>query len=276
MSVRIWYDEARMQDDTRANFCANILRHGWEGKECQTTLLWIIRSLHECNTILTNQRRIRWQCGEIYVIGEPILLDSAPLNYVKKSGSKALLKIALISSFLYFPLVYSLCRHSFHSLNLLRYWLNTYQSSRLLISILCLLCFFLSMGFLLCPIQASSNPTCSIDHNNIIHALNTYYIWMVRMYYEYVMLITYATRCYYDDYDLITNSLRHYCRIMTLPIPLRRYFTCNSTRETFQERWRIPRTWRNLVGMQDDIKKNVSDITTNLCELKTMGYIVSS
>ena len=35
-------------------------------------------------------------------------------------------------------------------------------------------------------------------------------------------------------------------------------------------------TWPNLVGMQDDIRKNVSDSTTNLCELKTMGYIVSS
>ena len=41
---------------------------------------------------------------------DPILLDSAPLNYVKKSGSKALLKIAPNSSFLYFPLVYSLFR----------------------------------------------------------------------------------------------------------------------------------------------------------------------
>ena len=57
--LRIWYDEARTQDDTSANFCANILRHGWEWKECQTTLLWIIRPLHECNTILTIQRRIR-------------------------------------------------------------------------------------------------------------------------------------------------------------------------------------------------------------------------
>ena len=57
---------------------------------------------------------------------DPILLDSTPLNYVKKSGSKALLKIALNSSFLYFPLVYSLFRHSFHSLNLLWYGLNTF------------------------------------------------------------------------------------------------------------------------------------------------------
>ena len=58
-SVRIWYNEARTQDDTSANFCANILRHGWEWKECQTTLLGIIRPLHECYRILTNQRRIR-------------------------------------------------------------------------------------------------------------------------------------------------------------------------------------------------------------------------
>ena len=136
--------------------------------------------------------------------------------------------------------------------------------------------FFLSLGFMLCPIQAGSNPTCSINHNNIIHALSTYYIWMVRIYYEYVTIITYATRCYYDDYDLISISLRPYCRIMTLPIPLRRYFTCNSTRETFHEHWRMPRTWPNPVGVQDDIKKNLSDSTTNLCELKTMGYIVSS
>ena len=57
--LRIWCDEARMQDDTSANFCANILRHGWEWKECLTTLLWITRPLHECNTILTIQRRIR-------------------------------------------------------------------------------------------------------------------------------------------------------------------------------------------------------------------------
>ena len=99
---------------------------------------------------------------------------------------------------------------------------------------------------------------------------------MVRIYYEYATIITYATRCYYDDYDLIMNSLRPYCRIMTLPMPLRRYFTCNSTRETFHERWRMPRTQPNLVGMQDDIKKNVSDSTTNLCELKMMDYIVSS
>ena len=69
-SVRIWYDEARTHDDTSANFCGNILWHGWEWKECQTILLRIIRPLHECNMILTNQRRISWQCGEIYVIGQ--------------------------------------------------------------------------------------------------------------------------------------------------------------------------------------------------------------
>ena len=138
------------------------------------------------------------------------------------------------------------------------------------------LCLFLSMDFMLCPIQAGSNSTCSIDHNNIIHALSTYYMRMMRIHYEYVMIITYATRCYYDDYDLITNSLRYHCRIMTLPIPLRRYFTCNSTPESFHERWQMPRTCPNLVRMQDDIRKNVSDSTTNLCELKTMGYIVSS
>ena len=129
---------------------------------------------------------------------------------------------------------------------------------------------------MLCPIQVVSNSKCSIDHNNIIHALSAYYIRMMRIYYEYITIITYATRCYYDDYDLITNSLRHYSRIMTLPTPLRRYFTCNSTRETFHERWRMPRTWRNLVGMQDDIRKNVPDSTRNLYELKMMGYIVSS
>ena len=67
-SVRIWYDEARTQDNTSANFCVNILQHGWEWKEYQTTFLLIIRPLHECNTILTNQRRIRWQCGQIYII----------------------------------------------------------------------------------------------------------------------------------------------------------------------------------------------------------------
>ena len=89
-------------------------------------------------------------------------------------------------------------------------------------------------------------------------------------------MLRYATRCYYDDCDLITNSLRHYCRIMTLPISLGSYFTCNSTRDTFHERWRMPGTWPNLVGMQDDIRKNVSDSTTNLYELKMMGYIVSS
>ena len=126
------------------------------------------------------------------------------------------------------------------------------------------------------PIQAGSNSTCSIDHNNIIHVLSTYYIRMIRLYYEYVTIITYATRCSYDDYDLITNSLRYHCRIMTLPIALRRYFTCNSTGESFHERWRMSRTCPNLVRMQDDIRKNVSDSTTNLCELKTMGYIVSS
>ena len=139
-----------------------------------------------------------------------------------------------------------------------------------------LLCLVLSMGFMLCPIQAGSNSTCSVDHNNIIHALTTYYIRMMRIYYEYVTIITYAKRCYCDDYDLITNSLRYHCRIMTLPIPLRRYFTCNSNPESFHERWGMPRTWPNLVRMQDDIRKNVSDSTTNLCELKTMGYIVSS
>ena len=94
---------------------------------------------------------------------------------------------------------------------------------------------------------------------------------MVRIYYEYVTIITYATRWYYDDYDLITNPLRPYCRIMTLPIPLRRYFTCNSTRETFHERWRMPRTCPNLVGMQDDIKKNVSDSTTNPLRIENDG-----
>ena len=57
--LRIWYDEVRTQNDTSANFCVNILGHGWEWKECQTTLLWIIRPLHECNTILTILRRIR-------------------------------------------------------------------------------------------------------------------------------------------------------------------------------------------------------------------------
>ena len=98
---------------------------------------------------------------------DPTLLDSVPLNYVKKSGSKALLKIPPNSSFLYFPLVYSLFRDSFHSLNLLWYGLNPYQSSRPLILILYLLCLFLSMGvinFMLCPIKAGSNSTCSIDH----------------------------------------------------------------------------------------------------------------
>ena len=129
---------------------------------------------------------------------------------------------------------------------------------------------------MMCPIQAGLNSTCSIDHNNIIHALSTYYIRMMRVYHEYVTIITYATRCYYDDYDLITNSLRYHCRIITLPIPLRRYVTCNSTRESFHERWRMPRTYPNLVGMQDDIRKKVPDSTKNECELKTMGYIVSS
>ena len=99
---------------------------------------------------------------------------------------------------------------------------------------------------------------------------------MMRIYYEYVTIIAYAARCYYDDYDLITNLLRHYYRIMTLPIPLRRYFTCNCNRETFHERCRMPRTWQNIVRMQDDIRMTVSDSTKNLCELKTMGYIVSS
>ena len=94
--------------------------------------------------------------------------------------------------------------------------------------------------------------------------------------YEYVTIITYATRYYYDDYDLITNSLRYHCRIITLLTPLRWYFTCNSTRESFHERWRMPQTYPNLVGMQDDIRKNVPDSTKNICELKTMGYIVSS
>ena len=74
-SVRIWYDEARTQDDTSANFCENILWHGWEWKECQTTLLRIIRPLYECNTILTNQRRSSWQCGEIYVIRQLCAFD---------------------------------------------------------------------------------------------------------------------------------------------------------------------------------------------------------
>ena len=138
------------------------------------------------------------------------------------------------------------------------------------------MCLFLSMSFMLYPIQTGLNSTCSIDHNNIIHTLSTYYIRMMRIYYDYVTIITYATRCYYDDYDLFTNSMRYHCRIMTLPILLRRYFTCNITRESFHERWRMPRTCPNLVGTQDDIRKNVSDSTTNLCELKTMGYIVSS
>ena len=42
---------------------------------------------------------------------DPILLDSAPLNYVKMSGFKALLKIAPNLLFFFdFPLVYSFCR----------------------------------------------------------------------------------------------------------------------------------------------------------------------
>ena len=110
----------------------------------------------------------------------------------------------------------------------------------------------------------------------IIHALNTYYIRMMWIHYEYVRRITLATGCYCDDYHPITNSLPYHCRIMTLPFPLRRYFTCNYNRETFHERWRMPRTWQNIVRMQDDIRMTVSDSTTNLCELKTMGYIVSS
>ena len=57
--LRILYDEARMQNDTSANFCVNILGMVENGKECQTTLLWIIRPLHECNTILTILRRNR-------------------------------------------------------------------------------------------------------------------------------------------------------------------------------------------------------------------------
>ena len=99
---------------------------------------------------------------------------------------------------------------------------------------------------------------------------------MMRIYYEYVTIIAYATRCCYDDYDLITNLLRHYYQIMTLQIPLRRYCTCNCNRETFHERWRMPRTWQNIVRMQDDIRMTVSDSTKNFCELITMGYIVSS
>ena len=134
------------------------------------------------------------------------------------------------------------------------------------------------INFMLCPIQAGSNSTCSCMtyNNNIIHVLSRYYIRMMRIYYEYVTIIAYAARCCYDDYNLITNFLRHYYRIMTLPIPLRRYFTCNCNRETFQERWRMPRTWQNIVRMQDDIRMTVSDSAKNLCELKTMGYIVSS
>ena len=125
-----------------------------------------------------------------------------------------------------------------------------------------------------CSIQAGSNSTCD-DHNN--HSRPQYvYIRMMWIHYEYVRIITLATGCYCDDYHPITNSLRYHCWIMTLPSPLRRYFTCNYNRETFHERWRMPRTWQNIVRMQDDIRMTVSDSTTNLCKLKTMGYIVSS
>ena len=51
-SVRMQYDEARTQQDTSANFCGNILGHGWECKEYQTTLSGIIWPQHECNRIL--------------------------------------------------------------------------------------------------------------------------------------------------------------------------------------------------------------------------------
>ena len=56
--------------------------------------------------------------------------------------------------FFVFPTsLYSLCCHSFHSLSLLPYGLNTYQSSRLLILILCLLC-FCSYPWVLCCVQS--------------------------------------------------------------------------------------------------------------------------
>ena len=41
----------RIQQDTSANLCGNILGHCWECKEYQTTLSGIIRTQHECNKI---------------------------------------------------------------------------------------------------------------------------------------------------------------------------------------------------------------------------------
>ena len=203
-------------------------------------------------------------------------MDSAPLNYVKKFDPKALLNITPDRLFFVIPTSLQPLPSQFSFFKAIAVWTDCLQIIKAAHLNSSFLCSFLSMGFMMCPIVAGSNSTCSIDHNNIIHALSTYYIRMMPIYYEYVTIITYATRCYYDDYDLITNSLRYLCRIITLPIPLRRYFTCNSTRDSFHERWRMPRTYPNLVGMQDDIRKNVPDSTKNLCELKTMGYIVSS
>ena len=101
----------------------------------------LLSTLSKMSNYLVKPQNFAW---------DSILLDSAPLNYVKKSGSNALLKIALTSSFLYFPLVYSL---TVFTLCLLQYGLNTCQSSRLLILIICLLCVFLIHVF-----YAVSNP----------------------------------------------------------------------------------------------------------------------
>ena len=71
-NIRV-YEYDTMKQERKTTLMRTFVRiycDGWEWKECQTTLLRIIRPLHECNTILTNQRRISWQCGEIYVIGQ--------------------------------------------------------------------------------------------------------------------------------------------------------------------------------------------------------------
>ena len=62
----------------------------------------------------------------------------------------------------------------------------------------------------------------------IILALSTYYIQMMRIYYKYVAILRLQTLCYCNDCDLIMDSLWYYCWIMTLLIPLRMYFTCNT------------------------------------------------
>ena len=68
-NIRV-YEYDTMKQERKTTLVPTFLRIYCDMVENKRNARRIMRPIHECNTILTNQRRISWQCGQIYVIGQ--------------------------------------------------------------------------------------------------------------------------------------------------------------------------------------------------------------